>query len=482
MQNRVAEFAALRTAVDDAAERVKQLHTAIVEAEAEAAAHSLKIDSGKVVVAPPFDEFPETGSERWHAMTKAILAVQDQIEQIMRTALDIDADLSTVMLSIAEGNIDDDGATTLAAAAAAGAEAGRSTVTEPPKNGTPAENKAWWDTLSPAERAELIKNRPELVGNRDGIPVTDRHKANKILLEDQKQDLLGRREEVEEGLARAKHLGDRPTETSLQDELEAINGKLNGIETINQKLDATKDAKPDDKYYLLRIDSAGDGQAILAKGNPDTADNVATYIPGTGQELSNIGSNIDRSDRMQEAAEKSDPSKSTSVITYMGYDAPDHLGAATEQSYAHDAKGLDSFQDGLRATHEGPASNNSVLGHSYGFVTAAIGAHDEGLAVDNLIAVGAPGGVYDHARDLGVDNVYSTVNDQDPVQDGIQIFHGPEADKDWGATEFEASPAKNQDSWPASIEAHSEYWDYQNKALRNMGHIIAGNPDKATPP
>lgn len=474
VQNRVAEFAALRTAVDDAAERIKQLRDAMREIEDTAAGNDFAITDGRVVPRPGAD-FAEPGRGTPELNTEVIAALEERIEQILRAALDVDADLCTVMLSITEGNIDDDGATTLAAAAAAGAEAGESTVTAPPKNATPVETKAWWDTLSPAERDSLIKNRPELIGNRDGIPVRDRHQANRNLLERQKQDLLDRRDELKEKLA--KYGGSYRGGARFGAELEAIEGKLNGIGAIEAKLDKNETTTTEsDKYYLLKIDTAGDGQAILAKGNPDTADNVATYVPGTGQDLSNIGGNIDRSDKMHDYAGQSDPSKTTSVITYMGYDAPDDLLDASEQSYAHGGKkNLDSFQDGLRATHEGSPSNNTVLGHSYGFVTAAVTAHDEGLAVNNLIAVGAPGGVYEHASSLGVENVYSTIAEEDPVND--QPFHGPDADADWGAREFESSPSK-YDDW-INTKSHSEYWDRQNKALWNMGHIIAGNPGRA---
>lgn len=354
---------------------------------------------------------------------------------------------------------------------------------QPPKGASPDEINAWWEGLSDDERAELISTNPSLVGTTDGIPAEFRDQANRTLLDDKYRWLESERSRLQaqhDGLSGRGTAGAR---LRLKKEIEAINGKLKGIETIEKWL-AKGDAAADDsdRHYLLQIQHSGDGQAIVARGNPDTADNVTTYIPGTGAELSKIDGDLGRSDLMQEVAEESNPSKATSVITYLGYDAPDGLSNATQQSYAHEAKrDLDSFQDGLRATHQGAPSNNTVLGHSYGSVVAAIGAHETGLAVDNVVMVASPGGVYDHASELGVDNVYATIADQDPVDN--QPFHGPDTDdQDYGADVFESSPSKSRAPDVFNTPAHSEYWDRSNKALRNMGHIIAGNPETATRP
>src|SRR5256885_2058344 len=129
--------------------------------------------------------------------------------------------------------------------------------------------------------------------------------------------------------------------------------------------------------FLPGIDTAGNGRAIVAMGNPDTAANVATYVPGTGARLEMAGADMDRSDRMLASATKAG-SPSTSVITWIGYDAPQSIPSAASESYAEGAKkDLDRFQDGLRATHEGPPSHNTVLGHSYGSTVIGHTAHSE---------------------------------------------------------------------------------------------------------
>ncbi|HEV7980258.1 alpha/beta hydrolase [Amycolatopsis sp.] len=74
----------------------------------------------------------------------------------------------------------------------------------------------------------------------------------------------------------------------------------------------------------MGVDSNDDGKAILAKGNPDTATNVASYVPGTTSDLATFGDEASRGDIMHAAAERAG-SPSTSVITWLEYDAPDGL-------------------------------------------------------------------------------------------------------------------------------------------------------------
>lgn len=74
------------------------------------------------------------------------------------------------------------GTGTLAQAAKLGEVRGDLGILDPPAGGTPAENAAWWSTLSPEEKAEIISLHPELIGNRDGIDFTSRDLANRSLL------------------------------------------------------------------------------------------------------------------------------------------------------------------------------------------------------------------------------------------------------------------------------------------------------------
>jgi len=80
---------------------------------------------------------------------------------------------------------------------------------------------------------------------------------------------------------------------------------------------------------------------------------------------------------------------------------------------------LDSFADGLRATHVGDRSHNTVLGHSYGSLVAGVTARDRGLDADELVLIGSPGVGVDRAAQLhGVPagHVWAAAAANDPVQ------------------------------------------------------------------
>lgn len=73
---------------------------------------------------------------------------------------------------------------------------------------------------------------------------------------------------------------------------------------------------------MLGIDTkARDGRAVVSQGNPDTARNVAVQVPGTDNDLTNVDEQIDRVDRLQQAAQDKG-GESTAVVSWLGYDAP----------------------------------------------------------------------------------------------------------------------------------------------------------------
>ncbi|MQA63288.1 MAG: hypothetical protein GEU86_17760 [Actinophytocola sp.] len=353
-----------------AADGIIELKRAIDDADGLASAYHFRIaDDGSLV-----DDGGELSQDQADRRPAIAERLRDDITRILGVAADIDAELAAALARAGEPLARPD------------SEGNRADRLDIPKDASPQEIADWWKGLSEEEQDELIETNPSFVGNTDGISVEDRDKANRTLLEEKRGYLESERDRVQTELRGQRGPGAQGKRLQLQEQLDAINGKLRGIKDIEARLARGDSASDDsDKYYLLKIQHSDDGQAIVARGNPDTAHNVASYIPGTGAELSKINGDLDRSDRMQDAAERSDPSKQTAVITYLGYDAPDGLSNATQQHYADSAaNNLDRFQEGLRASHEGLPSNNTVLGHSYGSIVAAKTAHAEGLAVDNV--------------------------------------------------------------------------------------------------
>ncbi len=169
---------------------------------------------------------------------------------------------------------------------------------------SPARVNEWWSGLSPAVQHALISGSPRVIGNLDGIPVVARDRANRAVL-NSLPDYRGR-------IGELKRLGEQRS-----DEQTAELQRLEGIEAIRNRLQRTEPHQA----YLLGFDPGGNGKAIVAVGNPDTADNVVTYVPGTGAGLRSVPTDLGRADLMVKEADKLE-SGTTSAIMWIGYDAP----------------------------------------------------------------------------------------------------------------------------------------------------------------
>lgn len=258
---------------------------------------------------------------------------------------------------------------------------------------------------------------------------------------------------------------------------------LNGYKSVNSALQS-----PDGVPRLLGVID-DQGHAAVSIGNPDTASRTATLVPGTGQDLTAFEGASFKSAAMYDAAIRADRSLSgeLAVMTWMGYDRPMTLMEAGSADYARNGAGaLDAYMAGLEVTHVGPQAVDTVIGHSYGStLVGAAGADGHHLAAENVIAVGSPGILVNHASELSLDaggNVYAMRADNDIIElvSGAVLGLNPTWDG-FGAVELAAAPGP---TWGPeflglpSVAAHSSYWDPGNPALLNMGAVIAGQ----TPP
>lgn len=221
------------------------------------------------------------------------------------------------------------------------------------------------------------------------------------------------------------------------------------------------------------------------RGAPDKATRAAIFVPGTGQDMATFDGSDNKSLKMYQATLAAAPTlgpNDVSVTTWMGYDRPmDLIEAADPEHAANGGSALDTFLDGMHASHDGPPAIDTVIGHSYGSTLVGGAATGGGhLAAENVIAVGSPGMLTSHASDLNLEanaNVYSITarNDIIHAATGMTLGADPFA-TDFGATRLDASPGPTWGPGLPSVPAHSSYWDPGNPALENMGAIIAGRP------
>jgi truncated hemoglobin YjbI len=291
----------------------------------------------------------------------------------------------------------------VAAGRLAQVEAATRAVGEPPPPGrpsclaAPAEVRRWWERLTLAQRQWLLATEPGWLAPLDGVPAADRDAANRLLLDD-------RRAELERAIARPGH-GGKDRLRHLRQGLDALADRLAGSDGP--------------RAYLLRLDLAAEGRAVVALGDPDRADNVLTQVPGMTADLASYGGELSRAERIAVRAAELGPRAATSTVMWLDYDAPDFVDeAASARQAVAAAPALRHFQEGLRATHDGPPARQTVLGHSYGSLVVGQAAAGGPIAADSVVFVGSPGVGVDSAAALHVPpgQVWSSTSRSDPIQ------------------------------------------------------------------
>jgi len=343
-----------------------------------------------------------------------------------------------------------------------------------------------WGRLTPEEKDWLYR-RDHSIGNHAGMPWDPPDRLGKdhynrlhlTELEQQTQSAVDRIHQSLDELVGEPNVDDGAA-YALLSQLASARRHLEGYRAVR----ADVNSKSGPKRYLGLLDEFGHGAVSI--GNPDIANRNAIFVPGTGQDLTQLPFSDTRALAMYIAALTADPSlkpEHVAVMTWMGYDRPMDLShAASPQPAYRGADQLDTFENGLRASHVGAPSIDTVIGHSYGSTVIGAAASRGGhLAADNVVAVGSPGMVVDRAGRLNLNpggNVYTMRAANDMIGVGGVVTEwtlgaDPTA-PGFGATRLTADPGPAGLFRLPSVGAHSSYWFRGNKALDNLGAVIAG--------
>ncbi|GMA32545.1 alpha/beta hydrolase [Litorihabitans aurantiacus] len=351
----------------------------------------------------------------------------------------------------------------------------------PGTGASPEEVAQWWNGLTEEERYAVTVAYPELIGPADGVPATARDQANRALL-GRDLETLERREEA--GIL------------TPEQERQLANARA-AEEALGNEVGDPITREPVVPLLHLYDPTAWDGEGAIAiaYGNPDTADNIATVVPGTTTTGESAGSIAGDASNVYSSARVSDPNASTAAIAWIGYDTPEFDLSVTNEDLAQEGgDNLARYVDGLRAVREVEGNGQpdvTVIGHSYGSTTVANSATGSGLDADDIVLIGSPGagrGV-EHADELGGAQVWAGNASRDPVASladngwvGLgtwdQGLGNDVGEDDFGANRFRAESVDRGEG--GAFADHSRYFDDGSESLHNIGNIVAGNDDDVT--
>jgi Alpha/beta hydrolase len=380
---------------------------------------------------------------------------------------------------------------------------GDARVLPAPGSSAPDVNE-WWNSLSRSEKQALIGGHPAELGNKNGIPADVRDQVNRAVLKD---DVTRVADAARSHGVPTADVMDHPERHGLT--REHIVRFFNAVRTRNGLTTTSGGTRPDGATHrpvmLWAYDPLafrGQGKTVVAIGNPDTATDTAVVVPGAGSSVAQGWMERDDATHLYDQMVLANRGEPTSVLAWMGYDAPDspielRIAAPTLAREGGDLLAADV--NGLAATHRvGVGSHVTVIGHSYGSTTVADAFAASGMHADDAVLIGSPGtdlanGAADFHLPAG-GHVYVGAASTDPVSWfgqagpipdlvngrlhfplGLEAGLGRDPAGDgFGSLRFDAE-AVGRDG--PSFDDHSKYYTLGSESLRSITDIASGKGD-----
>jgi uncharacterized protein YukE/pimeloyl-ACP methyl ester carboxylesterase len=362
------------------------------------------------------------------------------------------------------------------------------TGAEIPVGKRPEDVNKWWNSLPPEKREQLLKDWPDKLGNLDGIPVRARSEANTTVMHHD----IDRLAEV------AAARGVTVDEVKAHPELYGMAGEMmdryNNAVQVEKALDYNASKTGAETFLQIYQPEkfGGAGRAAIAIGDPDAAVNTAVVVPGTSHSVLEGWMGSDDAINIFKESRAAGGNTPTSVIAWMGYDAPDSLfdPQVGQTGLAHQGgQLLASDVNALAATHtDGVPAHVTAIGHSYGSTTVADAAAGYGMHVNDVVLVGCPGtDMAQNASDFHLPeggHVYVGSASTDPITflGGVGQAHVPGTDitvalgadpsvDGFGSTRFKAEVPG------ITFNDHSYYYKPGTESMFSIGDIASGHGD-----
>lgn len=369
---------------------------------------------------------------------------------------------------------------------------------------TPADVNAWWRGLSPGAQRQLVTGRPDLVGNRDGIPAAARDEANRLRLATARAEVEKEIRELEKRLAgdprfsphNPDYTGPQlPIGPLLWDEagkmlLRRAQARLETIAVLERTISRTEVAPR--QLLTLRLTS-GYPRAAVAVGDVDSARHVGVLVGGTGMTV--VGG-LEKTDTDAQALLRvgrqlaRNSSESLAIVSWLDYHAPPTLtNAVAPNRSLVGGRDLARFAEGISSSTTSTSGTQvSIFGHSYGALVANEAGSRAPKAISSLIVGGAPGVGNQQAE--GVER-YSLLSHNDPIRG----FHALGGETSLGLIPYDFASEANHGPWTVlstkghttpeghqtiGSSGHSEYLTDLSTSQRNIAAVLSGQIDAIT--
>jgi hypothetical protein len=333
-----------------------------------------------------------------------------------------------------------------------------------------------WASWPKATRTLMVKQAPQLIGSLEGFPYAERNVANLSYLASSKAMI--HQQLASSSIGRAAK--------------DALAKRLHMLEQVEAAL---KPGASGNTRTLVSLDASGEGRAVIAIGDPSTADYVDYLIPGMFSDVDTqiqvLAGGADSIATAQHAwLKKLDPGVPASqlptvaTLAWIGYQTPNIVNVTSMSLAKEGQKSLTGSIEGLRAERDAQVNGTqpyvAILAHSYGSTAAMLSLQDDAVSVDALAIVGSPGSPARTAGELNVanGNVWVGAGSTDPVpQTGL--FGSQPTSKAYGAHRFGVDGATDPVTGTSmsGVVGHDGYFVDGSESLRNMVLIGIGRGD-----